>query len=73
MNPPDTDPAHEVECPQCGATIRARMADRDFLAGPYSTLAELLDRLVAERGSWDNVTADDLAQVQHKLTQESTS
>jgi hypothetical protein len=27
LNRPAAEPAHEVECPACGATIRARMAD----------------------------------------------
>jgi len=68
LHPSETDgPLHEVDCPQCGATIRARMSDHDYLSGPYPSLAEMLDRLVMERGSFAAVTADDLSEVQAAL------
>jgi len=39
----------------------------DIPAEPYCTLAELLDRLTAERGGWDHVTTADLDAVERQI------
>jgi hypothetical protein len=56
-----TEPLHEVECPSCGTTIRARMADSEHLADRCPDALAKIDAL------WNLETRDALHSVNPEL------